>query len=246
VARLIEVKEGIGDIETARVLIVAGYASLRAGLHALLLGAEGICILGETGAAGGESFVRLVQDVRPDVIVLDAPDENALGMVLAGIDAPAIPARPIREETPALVVLSSVPVSDVPRLQAAPSLPGWACLLRDADGPQIVSAIRAVSEGLVVLDRGVMQRLSSMVGPDSGPARSAISEADFPGESLTAREIEVLQLIAQGLPNKIIATRLGISLHTAKFHVAQILGKLDATSRTEAVTIGARRGYVTF
>ena len=236
----------IADIDTARVLIVAGYASLRAGLHALLSGAEGICVLGETGV-GGEVFVRLVQDVRPDVIVLDAPDENALGAFLAGIDTPT-PDLPIREDTPALVVLSSVPVGDVPRLQAAPSLPGWACLLRDADGPQIIGAIRAVTEGLVVLDRGVMQRVSSMVGPDSGPARSAISaaESEFPGETLTAREIEVLQLIAQGLPNKIIATKLGISLHTAKFHVAQILGKLDATSRTEAVTIGARRGYVTF
>ena len=240
-----EIREGIGDIETARILIVAGFASLRAGLHALLSGAEGICVLGETGAAGGAAFVSLVQDVRPDVIVLDAPDENALGMVLAGIDNPTLD-RPIREDTPALVVLSSVPLGDVPRLQAAPSLPGWACLLRDADGPQIVSAVRAVAEGLVVLDRGVLQRLSSMVGPDSGPARSAIAESEFPGEILTAREIEVLQLIAQGLPNKIIATRLGISLHTAKFHVAQILGKLDATSRTEAVTIGARRGYVTF
>jgi DNA-binding NarL/FixJ family response regulator len=238
-------EQGIEDIETARVLIVAGYASLRAGLHDLLLGAQGMCVLGETGAAGGEAFLRLVQDVRPDVIVLDASDENALGAVLAAIDAP-MPDRPIREDTPGLVVLSSVPLGDIPRLQAAPSLPGWACLLRDADGPQIVGAIRAVTEGLVVLDRGVMQRLASMVGPDSGPARSAISESEFPGETLTAREIEVLQLIAQGLPNKIIATRLGISLHTAKFHVAQILGKLDATSRTEAVTIGARRGYVTF
>jgi DNA-binding CsgD family transcriptional regulator len=57
--------------------------------------------------------------------------------------------------------------------------------------------------------------------------------------------MEVLQLMAHGLPNKRIAARLGISLHTAKFHVAQILAKLDAGSRTEAVTRGARRGYVT-
>lgn len=54
----------------------------------------------------------------------------------------------------------------------------------------------------------------------------------------------MLQLMAQGLPNKIIASRLGISLHTVKFHVASVLAKLDATSRTEAVTLGVRRGYV--
>ena len=64
------------------------------------------------------------------------------------------------------------------------------------------------------------------------------------GETLTVRETEVLQLVAQGLPNKIIASRLGISLHTVKFHVAAILAKLNASSRTEAVTLGARRGYV--
>ncbi|MBC8104501.1 MAG: response regulator transcription factor [Cytophagales bacterium] len=238
-------KDVISDIETARVLIVANYASVRSGLHALLLGADGIRVLGETGSAGGDAFTRLLRDVRPDVVLLDAPDESTLGTSLSAIAVPHT-VSPVREDAPALVALGSDALSDVPRLQAAPFLPGWAYLSRDADGPQIVSAIRAAAEGLVVLDRAAMQRISEITGPDSGPARSAITESDFPGETLTARETEVLQQMAQGLPNKIIATRLGISLHTAKFHVAQILGKLDATSRTEAVTIGARRGYVTF
>ena len=65
-----------------------------------------------------------------------------------------------------------------------------------------------------------------------------------PAQPLTARETEVLGMLADGLGNKIIAARLGISAHTAKFHVASIMAKLGAGSRTEAVTIGMRRGLV--
>jgi DNA-binding NarL/FixJ family response regulator len=78
----------------------------------------------------------------------------------------------------------------------------------------------------------------------AGAITNGGGETTSPGETLTAREIQVLQLMAQGLPNKIIAARLGISLHTAKFHVASILSKLGAASRTEAVTLGARHGFV--
>ena len=66
----------------------------------------------------------------------------------------------------------------------------------------------------------------------------------IPAQPLTAREIEVLGMLAEGLGNKTIAVRLGISTHTAKFHVASILAKLGAGSRTEAVTVGMRRGLV--
>jgi DNA-binding CsgD family transcriptional regulator len=65
-----------------------------------------------------------------------------------------------------------------------------------------------------------------------------------PAQQLTPREIEVLGMLAEGLGNKTIARRLGISEHTVKFHVGSILAKLDASSRTEAVTLGARRGLI--
>ena len=74
------------------------------------------------------------------------------------------------------------------------------------------------------------------------PTRSELSSS--PTEELTPREMEVLQLVAEGLPNKQIATRLGISDHTVKFHVDAILGKLGAHSRTEAVTRAARLGLL--
>jgi len=224
-----------GDARSVSVLIAAGYATVRAGLHALLAEEPGVRALG--GVEGGrEELTRLLRGQRPDVLLLDTSgdrDNAALTRTLAAL-----------EGTPgevALVVLGDLPDAELPRVSRA-ALPGWGYLLRsEADGPQITGAVRAAAAGLVVLDR-------SLPFPAEADARPAPPDpADLPpGEALTAREVEVLQLMAEGLPNKIIATRLGISLHTVKFHVAQILGKLDATSRTEAVTVGARRGYVVF
>ena len=91
--------------------------------------------------------------------------------------------------------------------------------------------------GLVVLHPDA---LAARPPREARPARVA---AD-PAQPLTAREIEVLGMLAEGLGNKTIAVRLGISTHTAKFHVASILAKLGAGSRTEAVTVGMRRGLV--
>jgi DNA-binding NarL/FixJ family response regulator len=86
--------------------------------------------------------------------------------------------------------------------------------------------------------------LAGALGPR--PRRETLSArgAADPAQPLTARESEVLGMLAEGLGNKAIAARLGISTHTAKFHVASILAKLGAGSRTEAVTIGMRRGLV--
>jgi two-component system, NarL family, nitrate/nitrite response regulator NarL len=88
--------------------------------------------------------------------------------------------------------------------------------------------------GLIVLD-------PTVAGATGIHAHARTSPA---GESLTAREREVLELVAAGLPNKAIARELGISEHTAKFHVGSLLGKLGAGSRTEAVTLATRRGLL--
>ncbi|HKZ50710.1 MAG TPA: response regulator transcription factor, partial [Dehalococcoidia bacterium] len=107
-------------------------------------------------------------------------------------------------------------------------------LLRDVDAAILLTALRAVSQGLVVL----ASELAAAVPP--ARARGAMPLA----EELTPRELEVLQLLAEGLPNKSIAQRLGISEHTVKFHVNAILGKLGAQSRTEAVILATRLGLV--
>lgn len=108
-----------------------------------------------------------------------------------------------------------------------------AILPRTLTGPQVAAAIHAAAAGLVVLHPGDTESILKASGPPE----------PLP-EPLTAREIEILRQLAEGLGNKEIAVRLGISEHTVKFHVGSVMGKLGAESRTEAVTLGIRRGLV--
>jgi DNA-binding NarL/FixJ family response regulator len=116
-----------------------------------------------------------------------------------------------------------------------------AILPRSASGKEIAAAIEAAINGLAILPRDILEIL---LDPGASDA-----DEPLPGEagatvSLTPRELEVLAAMADGASNKAIARRLGISFHTAKFHVAAILAKLDADSRTEAVTKAAHLGLV--
>lgn len=132
-----------------------------------------------------------------------------------------------------LVVLTDDP-SVATRL-AARGGRGWSCLPRDVAPEDLDLAVRAAEAGLVLLDLPIASRV---VGPAT---RTGHGDGM---DNLTQRELEVLQLVAQGLPNKGIARALGISENTAKFHVASLTGKLGAASRTEAVTLAARRGLL--
>jgi NarL family two-component system response regulator YdfI len=105
-------------------------------------------------------------------------------------------------------------------------------------GPEIVTAVEAAAVGLVVLDETEIEMLLR------APRTLSSGSSETVVEPLTPREIEVLRLLAAGLGNKEIASRLGISEHTVKFHVASIMGKLGAASRTEAVTLGIRYGLI--
>jgi NarL family two-component system response regulator YdfI len=109
-----------------------------------------------------------------------------------------------------------------------------AVLGRDASANEILAAVEAVANGFAVLDPRELETLLA-----AAPAQVAVETG-----VLTPRELEVLRMMAEGAANKTIAWKLGISEHTVKFHVAAILGKLNASSRTEAVTTGVRRGLV--
>jgi NarL family two-component system response regulator YdfI len=126
-------------------------------------------------------------------------------------------------------------------LMADPGLSGLADALRSgvravlprhSSASQIVAAIEAAAAGFVVLEPGDLDGL--LVNPQTASL----------AEPLTPREVEVLAMLAEGQSNKAIAHRLGISEHTVKFHVTSIMGKLDAGSRTEAVTQGIRQGLI--
>jgi DNA-binding NarL/FixJ family response regulator len=177
-------------------------------------------------AAAGEESQR-----QPGVVVVavDAGGEAAFessGWVAAGV--PII----------LLVENSARRIS-----QALP--PGVRAILpRNVTPAEIAGAIEGVSAGLYVFHPSDVDSIS-MLRPREAPVAEVAPELAEPlVEPLTPREIEVLQLLSEGLGNKEIASRLNISEHTAKFHVASIMGKLGAMSRTEAVTLGIRRGLV--
>ena len=156
-------------------------------------------------------------------------------------------------EAGADVVLAALPVSELaPGEGRAPAYvllgagaepPAWsaealrlgvrAMLPRDAGAEEILAAVAAAAAGMAVIMPQELERLLP-----SAPVAAA------QGSKLTARELEVLRMMAEGAANKTIAWKLGISEHTVKFHVASILAKLGAGTRTEAVAIGVRRGMV--
>lgn len=147
---------------------------------------------------------------------------------------------PKDQEAPAAVVVLSDDAGTVAALREM-DLPGWAVLPPDATGDEIRAGGVLAAAGLVVLP-------AQVIGPTAGiaPPPPDFGEDDGlePAESLTPREREVLERLAEGLSNREIAAALGISEHTAKFHVASVLGKLGAANRAEAVRQGLRRGLL--
>ncbi|MEO9254938.1 MAG: response regulator transcription factor [Tepidiformaceae bacterium] len=208
------------DTPKLRIIVAATYPSVRAGLRAMLDGVAGMSVVGELAAAAAES------ELHPDgadVLVADLDDDH--GIEALGELARSMPVVLLGSEPGVFETL----LSEEPRPRAY--------LLKGASGDEIAAAITAVAQGLVVIDPAVVRILTS--------PQSLLAPAGEPLPSpLTAREQDVLQLVATGLPNKGIALRLGISEHTVKFHVGAILGKLGAASRTEAVTIAVRGGLL--
>ena len=219
---------GDEEPQSLRVLVVAAYPASRAGLSTLLGRDPGLRPFGAAfpvapGASIG-SWREADPPEPPAAIVLDTG-----GMADGAADdvADAYPGVP-------LVLLGADPATDGPGLGERPV----AYLGPDADAPSLAAAVRAVAAGLTVLDSGLV----ATMGLHAHPGRVAPVAA---GEALTARERQVLELVAAGLPNKAIARELGISEHTAKFHVGSLLGKLGAASRAEAVMLATRRGLLT-
>ena len=113
-----------------------------------------------------------------------------------------------------------------------------AILSRESDPDDVLSGIYASYDGLVLLSTPAAESLAAVYGDQSLEVEAELSE------EITSRETDVLRMLAHGFVNKDIAARLGISEHTVKFHISSILDKLGASTRTEAVTLGIRRGLI--
>ncbi|MCZ7546160.1 MAG: response regulator transcription factor [Anaerolineae bacterium] len=206
-----------------RALVIADNPLARTGLAALLAEQAGVVVAGQ--AAADDDLLAAVDLFRPDVLVWD----------LGWDPAPALERLADVREAGGLPVVALV-ADEASAVDALATMAGgaYAVLLRAAGGARVAAALRAAAEGLVALDPALSEAARRAREPAAPPLE----------EALTPRELEVLQLLAEGLPNKAIATRLDISEHTVKFHVNAIFAKLGAQSRTEAVVRATRLGLV--
>jgi NarL family two-component system response regulator YdfI len=209
-----------------RVLIVATSSISQSGLENLLRARTSLQVVRLVSDFGQLS--EIVEELQPDVVVAEitGQDRTLPGEILT-----------LSEEAPVGIVLL---VDDANTERDMDAFRGGvrAVLPRNMSPGAIIAAVEAVGVGLTVL---LPEGLDTLLRESSASHR-AVSPPLV--EALTPREIEVLGMMVEGWGNKEISTRLGISEHTVKFHVASIMGKLNASSRTEAVTSGIRHGLI--
>jgi two-component system, NarL family, response regulator LiaR len=207
-----------------RVLIADDHAVVRQGLRTFLELQDDIEVVADV--ADGEAALRAAREHEPDVVLMDLVMPG-----MGGIEA----IRGLREARPEARVLVLTSFLDDEKLFPAVRAGAAGYLLKDVEPAELVRAIRIVDEGEALLHPAVAARLMEEFAETERPAAE---------EALTAREREVLQLIARGLPNKLIARDLEIAEKTVKTHVSSILSKLGLTDRTQAALYAVRRGMV--
>ena len=207
-----------------RVLIADDHAVVREGLRGFLALQEDVEVVGE--AADGEEAVAAAERLTPDVALVD--------LVMPHVDGIEAIKR-MRTVAPGTRVIVLTSFADEDKMLPAVRAGAVGYLLKDVDPQQLVAAVRTVNDGETLLHPAVVRELVREV---AGGRREA---ADNP---LTAREREVLGLIARGRANKAIAFELGVAEKTVKTHVSNILGKLNVTDRTQAALLAVREGLV--
>lgn len=207
-------------VDPVRILVCGPDLLARVGLTALVTTSPVITVVGQ--GAPDDLPVERIAVYQPDVILWDVgwTPQTQLAALTDVIEA----------GYPVVVLL---PEPGAARVVRTSSVQGM--LLRSSDAPRLSAALQAVANGLTVFDSTVTTLLLATI--------NAPEEA-VNNEPLTPREQEVLQAMAQGLSNKLIARQLDITEHTVKFHVNAILGKLGAQSRTEAVVRATRAGLI--
>src|ERR1035438_9035896 len=202
-----------------RIAIAATSAVRRAGLESIIRSHAEFQLAGSFGSVA--SLAPFARNSELDVIVIDSTIHDLL-------------LEPTSEA--AIVLLTEV--SDARSISRLLRSGVRAILSRESEPDDVLSAIFAVYDGLVLLSMPTAESLAAVFGDQPLQVEDELSE------EIPSRETDVLRMLAEGLVNKDIAARLGISEHTVKFHISSILDKLGASTRTEAVTRGIRRGLI--
>jgi NarL family two-component system response regulator LiaR len=207
-----------------RVILIDDHEMVRMGLSAYLATQSDIEIVGE--ASDGQAGVQLAIDTQPDVILMDLLMEGMDGITATREIVKVLP-------NPKIIVLTSFLDDDkvYPALEAG----ALSYLLKTSRADRIASAIRSAAKGESVLEAKVTSKVISKM-------RS--SDHEKPHDSLTAREMEVLQLIADGNTNQEIADKLYITVKTVKTHITNLLSKLELDDRTQAAIYAYRNNLV--
>lgn len=206
-----------------RILIADDHPIVRDGLMTILGTQPDFEVVGE--AANGDQLLQLAKTLQPAVVLTDLEMPG-----LDGVEA----IRRIRAALPGTQIIVLTVYNTDDRIVNSIEAGAQGYLLKGAPRSEIFDAIRVVSAGGSLLHPMIASRLIERLrAPETG------------AESLTAREMEVLRLLAQGMVNKEIAAALSITERTVKFHVSAIMGKLGAGNRTEAVRIAVQRGLIT-
>ena len=198
-----------------RVMIVDDHAVVRSGLSAFLLVYDDLEFVGEAG--GGAEAVSKCRTVNPDVVLMD--------LVMPDVDG-AEATRLIKAECPHVQVVALTSYKEEELVEGALRAGAISYLLKNVSADELAGAIRAAHKGRPTLAPEAAQVLIR-----------AATHVDEPDKGLTARELEILRLMVDGLSNPDIAKKLFVSRSTVKFHVSNVLMKLGASSRTEAVSM---------
>jgi NarL family two-component system response regulator LiaR len=209
--------------ENIRILIVDDHAIVREGQRALIDTEPGMDVVGE--AVDGFEAVEMTRTLQPDVILLDLHMPRKDGM--AAIEE-------IKAENPDARILVLTSFTEDEKIYASIKAGAMGYLLKDSSPQEILTAIRQVYQGEMSMQPSIANKLMRELQRTSNLAPTE--------EPLTAREVEVLKLVAQGLPNLEIAEKLVISERTVRTHVTNILSKLHLANRTQAALYALREG----
>jgi two-component system, NarL family, response regulator DevR len=198
-----------------RVVVVDDHEVLRTGTRQVLETVEDIAVVGEAGDA--RTALGMTEELEPDVVLLDVRLPDMDGIELATKLASAHPGA-------CVVILSAFDDDEYVRAALSAGVSGY--LLKSMPGAELIAAVRAAALGTMVLDPTLSARLAR------GPSRLSLQEDPA---RLTLREREIVRLVAEGLSNKAIAGRLGVSVRTVEGHLNHVFSKLGLSSRTELV-----------